>query len=351
MYIRKKTLSRITIKRKAEGTTVECIVTELGAKKDEVISKIKTEINDYIENISPAECLTLVSRSSDGSICSHWYPSEVFSGYTGRMLAFLRSEKYEGKVIDSALTDSVVEIVSNQFSKFYDDNSITIAKPLLNQLLKDEVFVSQLSNQIVQISGGVIPLYIKDELSKSLVHYIEDHIQTNIVHSSATQIQQLASGIITHATAVPITTAISAVLVKNMAIFLKGAIAKVLATSAAKTMLMGIIKKIVAAKIIAAFVAILGPVLGGVSIIYIVAPLLAAYIAYEISNLPEELAEKVSTAVASELSGSFEKINKGMATRLIQSMSIGMATSFANDVMHDTVFKELLENLKKSFKR
>lgn len=330
-----------------DETLANNIVSELGCKKSEFISEVQNDIESYIKNLSPSECLTLVSRYSDGSICCHWYPSEVLDGYTGRMIAFLREKKYEDKTIDSALTDPVVNIVSERFNKFYSDNSVTISKPLLDQILKDKVFVSQLSNQIVEISGGIIPIYIKSELSKSIVHYIEDNIQTNIVHSSASQIQHLASSIVSHATAVPITTAISAVLVKNMAIFMKGIIAKVLATSAAKTMLIGVVKKVVAAKIIAAFVAILGPVLGGVSVIYIVAPLLAAYIAYEISNLPNELADKVSTAVANELSGKFNNINKGMATQLVQSMSLGLFSSFANDIVHDQAFKDLVEEMKK----
>lgn len=329
-----------------EDKLIKSIVKELGGKKSDFIRSVQNEIKNHIEAKSPSDCLTLVSRYDDGSKCCHWYPSEVFDGYTGRMIAFLRGQKYEGKTIDSALTDPVVDIVSKKFSEFYNDNSLTIAKPLLNQLLQDKVFVSQLSSQIVEISGGVIPHYVKSELSSSLVHYIEEHIQNNIVHSSATQIQQLATGIISHATAVPITTAISAILVKNMALFLKGAIAKVLATSAAKTMLFGIIKKIVEAKIIAAFVAILGPVLGGVSVVYIVAPILAAYIAYEIYNLPEELGKKVSNAVTSELSGDFDSINTGLATQLVKSMSIGVLSVFANDVVHDDAFKDLLKHIK-----
>lgn len=45
--------------------------------------------------------------------------------------------------------------------------------------------------------------------------------------------------------------------------------------------------------------------MAGISIGWVLAPLIIAFIAYEINTLPRKMAEKISTAVVEELSGKF----------------------------------------------
>lgn len=321
--------------------SVQSIVNSLGSKKGDFLSDVRYSINSYIKNRSFSECLTLVTRYSDGSIQYHWYPSEIFDGYTERFISFLRNKKYNDIVVDSALTDPVVDIVSKKFESFYSDNAALISKPLLESILSNHTLVKQLADQIVEASSGSVPSYLRSQLTNSIVHYLEDNIHANVVHLSAQAVQNIVATTTSYAVAIPV----SATLLKYLAFSLKGVIAKLLATAATKTMLAGILKKIVAAKIIAAIIALVGTSISGSAIALIVAPLLAAYITYEAYNLPSKLGEKVSEAVANELAGEFDKINRNVASQLTQGFVTSALGSFAGDVANDDAIKEMIRNL------
>ena len=81
------------------------------------------------------------------------------------------------------------------------------------------------------------------------------------------------------------------------------------------------------------------------SVAYIVAPLLAAFIAYEVAHLPKQMGGKVSEAVVAELSGEFERINKSVAQQIVKSFSESVISSLATDIANDEEVKELLKNM------
>lgn len=317
------------------------IVNLLGEDKASFLSEVRSAIGSYVDSRSVTECLTLVSRNSDGSRGFNWYPKEVLDGYTPRFMAFLRGQKYNGKVIDSALTDPIVELVSDKFEQFYTEKAVVISKPLLESILSNHTLVTQLANQIIEVSNKSVPTYLRAQLSKALIHYLEEHIHADVVHLSGQAVQNIVAATTSTAVAIPV----SATLLKYMAFSLKGVIAKLLATAATKTMLMGLLKKIVAVKIIAALVSLVGVTIGGGSIALIVAPLLAGFIAYEAYTLPSQLAEKVSIAVANELEGQFDEINRNVAVNILQGFGASAISAFASDVARDEAIKELLRKI------
>lgn len=321
--------------------TVQNIVRLLGQKKETFLSDVRSDIRFYIKNRSVTECLTLVSRYSSGSRECNWYPSEVLDGYTPRFIAFLRNQKYKGKTMDSALTDPIVDLVSKKFEKFYSDNAVDISKPVLESILSNHTLVTQLANQIIEASNGSVPAYLRAQLSKTLIHYLEENIHTDVVHLSGQAVQNIVAATTSTAVAIPV----SATLLKYLAFSLKGVIAKLLASAATKTLIMGMLKKIVAVKIIGAIVSLVGVAIGGSSIAFIVAPLLAGYIAYEAYNLPSNLAEKVSYAVAKELDGQFDTLNKNVATKIVQGFGVSALSAFAMDVAHDDAIKEMIRKI------
>lgn len=324
---------------------VDEIVRTLGTKKVSFLDSVKSSINIQISNKSWQDCLTIVLRNSNGAISSTWYPSEVFDGYTPRFIAFLRKTPYKSFTVDSILTDGVVNLVTEKFSTFYKNNSSEISKPLLEQLLKDHVFVEQLSKQIVEISNGTLPTVIKSQMASAIIHHLENSMNVNIAQTCGHVIATSTTQIMAIAATLPISKAMIAVMAKSMAVFMKTAIAKVLASTAMKTMMMTAVKKIVAAKIIAGLIALVGTHLGGMSVVWIVAPLLAAFIAYEVANLPEKMGKKVSEAVVAELNGEFEKINKNVVQQIIASFFTSVISSLATDIANDEEVKELLRNM------
>ena len=132
-------------------------------------------------------------------------------------------------------------------------------------------------------------------------------------------------------------------MLQHMAVFLKGAIVKVLATTAFKTMIVSVIKVIVKAKIIAFLVVIFGSLLGSVPLWAVIAPLLLAFIAYQVASLPDKMGDKVSVAVRGELSGNFDKMNSDVVNEIMKSFTSDalktLAEDIASDLMNDPEFR------------
>ena len=328
-------------------STVQSMVAELGKKKTPFLDDVESSINSYISHRSWQECLTIVERYSDGSVRSTWEPSEILEGYVNRLIAFLRKKKYDGYELDSKLTDGVVVLVTKKFEEFYSKNAGSLAKPLLQQLMNDKVFVNKLADQIIDVSKGPLPTAVKSRLTSHLIYALEDSMQINISQIASDSIHTLTTHVVAAAASVPISKAVAVVLLKNMAIFLKGAVAKVMATTAVKTMLATTIKKLVAVKIVAALIALVAPALGSISIWWIVAPLLAAFIAYEVSNLPENMGKKVSLAVRQELSGEFDNLNKNVVTQIMGGLTSSALGVLASDIAKDEIFKGILDKYNK----
>lgn len=331
----------------SQDQTIQQMVEALGQKKYSFLSSLESDIKSYIARQSPSQCMTLVSRCSDGSVMNRWYPKEILDGYAERLYAFLKKKPCNGYTIDSALTDEVVDIVTKRYQTFYKDNASVLTKPVLEHLMSNKTFSEQLAKQIIESTNSPIPAYVRSQMVQAVVHYLEDSVQTNIIQHSAQSIQHITAGIIGVATAIPISKTVATALMSHMAVFLKGAVAKVLASSAVKTMLVGAVKKLVIAKIFAFFAGLLAPVLGSAAIWWLIVPALAAFIAYEIKNLPQKMSEKISVAVKNELSGEFDKINEQIASNILSGLSTSALITLCNDIAADIDVNELLNAIKK----
>lgn len=328
-------------------SNVQSLVAELGKNRTSFLNEVESSINHYISHRSWQECLTIVERYSDGRVRLTWKPSEIMEGYVKRLIALLRKKKYNGYELDSKLTDGVVELVTKKFEEFYSKNASSLARPLLQQLLNDKIFVNKLAEQIVDVSKGPLPTAVKSKLTSYLIHALEESMQVNISQIASDSIHTLTTQVVAAAASIPISKAVAIVLLKNMAIFLKGAVAKVMATTAVKTMLAAAVKKLVAVKIIAALIALVAPALGSISVWWIVAPLLAAFIAYEVSNLPENMGKKVSLAVRQELSGEFDNLNKNVVVQIMSGLTTSALGVLASDIAKDEIFGEILNKYEK----
>lgn len=120
-----------------------------------------------------------------------------------------------------------------------------------------------------------------------------------------------------------------------MAVFLKGVNVKVLATTSFKTMIVSVIKVIAKVKIIAFLVVIFGSLLGSVPLWAVIAPLLLAFIAYQVASLPDKMGDKVSVAVRGELSGNFDKMNSDVVHEIMKSFTSDALKTLAEDIVSD----------------
>lgn len=318
---------------------IKAMTDALGKDKEEFLNCVESAINAHISAKSWQECLTIVQRYDDGRIRSTWEP-KVSESYWNRMVAFLRGKHYNGWQLDSKLTDGVVDVVTKKFGEFYQDHAKDLSGPLTQRLLKDRVFSKQLANNIIDAAKGPLPDAIKKELSSRIVDVLEHtDIGGHIMNVAVVGITAAVNTVIAYA----VSSSVVTIMLQHMAVFLKGAIVKVLATTAFKTMIVSVIKVIAKAKIIAFLVVIFGSLLGSVPLWAVIAPLLLAFIAYQVASLPDKMGDKVSVAVRGELSGNFDKMNSDVVNEIMKSFTSDalktLAEDIASDLMNDPEFR------------
>lgn len=332
-----------------KATTIEEILSKLEDKKYSFLNEVEYAIKYKLEHTSISDCLSVVIRYSDGSTGATWYPKEVLDGYLPRFVAFIRKKKYNGNVVDSYLTDKVVDVVSNKFDSFYSNNSDLMAKPLLAALLSDAVFAQTLSTHIIETTNGALPAALKAKLSTLLLQKLDSVLGGNIINTTSHVVTTLTMKVVATAAAVPITNTLALLLMKHFAVLMKGVVAKVLASAAMKSMIVTTVKKIAAAKLIGATITLFASKVGitstGAIIGWIIAPLILAFITHEIVTLPKKLAEKVSKEVRNELSGHFTNLNNDVVSSIFTSLLTTGAASLAGEIAQDPEMKELIKQL------
>lgn len=320
-------------------TLIKNIDVQLGKNKNKFLSDLRENIYDYVSNRTCKECLSITEKE----IC--WEPSDSLDGYIPRFIAFLRKKKYNGNELDSALTEKIVSITTSTYNKYIQDNSSTIIKPILQEMLDNKIIIESLAKQIVDKWEGTISYALRQQLVGILIHKIEDSIGDNIVTASSNAVTTICTKVVASAVSIPISKSIAILLAKNMTIALKGVIAKVLASTAIKTMIATMAKKMIAAKIIAIIISLIGAKLAGISIGWILAPLIIAFIIYEFNTLPTKMADKISNEVANELSGNFSDLNHKVSSSIVLELSKSAFNTFLSDVINDVSMRDIIDQI------
>lgn len=333
-----------------EKKIIDNIVESLGNEKNNFLNNVENKVRKYIEAKSIKECLTFVERNTDGSVYVHWYPSEIGSGYVKCLVAFCRKKTYRGKELDSALTDGVVQQVTEEFNNFYSEKSEILSKHLLPVLFNDKVFLKVFTSHLAESLNKTLPASAKSKLMGLLTQKLEDSFNTHIINLTGHSISSLATKVVASASAIPISHALAMLILKTFAVTLKGVIAKVLASAAVKSMIMAAVKKIAAAKILTVIIALVGSKLGittGAAVAFVLIPLIIAFIGYEFYTLPKKLAEKVSVEIRNELSSSYNTINRNVIGSIISDIAKTGAQTFALQLSQELEMKEIMNTLLK----
>lgn len=321
------------------------ITSELGSQKEDFISKLQSRIYNYISSKSSSDCLTIVERIDQGNRKIIWEPSDALDGYIPRFISFLREKDYDGNELDSCLTDDIINIVENTYGEFVKENTNLIIRPIAEKFLSQKDFIDCMAGQAIDHWKDTMSCVLRKKLVTLLVHKIEDSISTDIVNASSSAVIAATSKMIATAAAIPISKTIAIVLAKNIAIMLKGIIAKLLASTAFKTMFATMVKKIVAAKVLSVIIFAVGSKIAGISVGYIIAPLIAALLVYEYFTLPRKMAERISEKVSTELGREFSNLNKNIAAGIIAELGTDALGTFTSDVIKDISMKDIIESL------
>jgi hypothetical protein len=124
-------------------------------------------------------------------------------------------------------------------------------------------------------------------------------------------------------------------------------VAKVLASAALQHVLVGLAKKFVLAAVTTAVFHFLtvhfGAALAGASILWVVIPIIAAYMVYKIATFPKELGQSVSKSVRKELDKNFDTMNKTILEKIFNS--VFESSELVNAIARDEEFQDAIRML------
>lgn len=124
-------------------------------------------------------------------------------------------------------------------------------------------------------------------------------------------------------------------------------VAHILASTALQHVLVGLMKKFVLAAVTTAVFNFLvlhfGAALAGASIMWVVLPIIVAYMAYKIHEFPKELGGKVAASVRAELDDQFENMNKTILEKIFESV-IG-SDKLVRKIAEDEGFRDVMREL------
>ena len=229
--------------------------------------------------------------------------------------------------------------LKNKFPQLKARLTLANHKAIEEETLGDKAFEKPLKKSVSAET-------VKKQLTTHLVNILQDSVGVDIGHTIGTAASAAISKAVSVAVAMNISTTVIAAVLKQVAFALKGVIAKVLATTAFKTTIVAFLKKLMAIKIVTALAAIvaavpvLGPAIATAPLWVIVAPVLAGFIYYQVSNLPGNMGEKVSEAVCKELNGKFEQLNTDVVTQILENFSKDTLGTLVKDIA-----KEVSQNI------
>ncbi len=273
--------------------------------------------------------------SSSGAILNIWevHLNNGLSDFCKVLYKFVRKEQYHGHDLDSALTEPIANMVETAYQDFYSSESEAISRGMLVMLAADELYLCSFIDRIADIALHQFSNQVRKQVVHMIIHQIEESVKQGTLHSVGQHVGHLA----VTTTGTQVTTIVAHLLLKLLAANIAHLVAKILASALLKKILAVLVKKFVLAAVTTVVVQFLathvGVAVGGSTIMFIVMPLLIAYIGYQIAKFPETLSEKVSKKIREELESKFESTNKTILEKIFRAVFSGsdLVQAIAND--------------------
>lgn len=330
---------------KARRELIDEITQIIGGQKAEISSGVSAAIRSHIAAKSPSECLKLILRNDSGDVM-RTLPMAVEKDYAKALIAFVRGQTFEGRTIDSALTDSTSEVVADVFAAKIGERADAISDKLMPLLVSDQRFIDGVADALVASFSGTVPQHLKRKVVAALSGKLTAALNQSIDTTTTASIKASVIKVTAATVSSPLGIKIAAVLVKTLAVVLKPIILKLLASSAFKAAIMSKLKAVVIGAMLGAFFKIIGVKLGlsaGAVFLWVVIPIVLAWIAYEISSFPEKLADKVSEGVVNDIDANFAQTSASMAETLVERVIVEGAAMLARSLADDDLIGEIID--------
>jgi hypothetical protein len=338
--------------RCTDSSSLEELLSTLDHSKGDFLDEVATAIRLYIEG-EDENCVAVTERGGRYNVSTGSYEDRIHYpnldnpiDFCKVLYHFVRSKTYNGHKLESALTDPIVEIVQDKYSEYFESHSGDISEALMKMLVEDKVVLQSFLGMVTDKIAPKLTAYAR----KKLVHALMHHIQQSLSQSSHHMISQQVTHLTATATGHQVAIVVSHLLLKLVALNLKYLITKLLTTAAAKEIIFVLVKKYVAAAILAAVVHFLAAHLGmatGASIMWVLLPIMVGILARQIYLFPKKLGSNVSQSVKAELSGKFRDVNKTALQTIFDEAFRGdkLVNAIINDKQFVTTVEMLAEKL------
>lgn len=318
---------------------IDDLKSKLDDKKEEFLAEVHSEVASYIRR-QGSGCLTLVERRSSRDVT---WELAATPAYVKRLIAFCRERPYDGNQLDSALTRPVADRVAQQFESLYEDSSDGLAEAVLQFIMEDKVLSHSMADAVFA-SSAYAGSALRNRAASMLVDQIRHFMHTSAGHSITTFVGKSVAATVSK----PIGMKMAALIIKSLSTQLKVVIAKVIASGALKGIIAAAVKKFVIFAVAGAVVKAIAAKFGistMAAFAWVLIPVIAAYIIYEIHTFPRHLGEKVADQVVEELSERYGEVNQEACDKIIsQIFDTGIAV-----IMRPIADSEEVQGLLKQF--
>jgi hypothetical protein len=298
---------------------MDATVSNLAAQKTAFLDDVKAEIDTYIVN-QRSHCIDVVERNSPPkSNIIRTHRASLDPDFAEVLYKFARHKTYNGHVLDSALTDPVGEIVIRKYQDFYENNGDIINEGLIKSLAENNLVLNSVLDKVADKILSKYASQVRSKIVEKIVHQIHDAVSAGTLHTVGHHVGAAAA----HAAATTVGTAVLQIIAQLLAAHIGTIIAKVMTSAFVKKIVAVIAKKCVATLVLSFMATHVGAAAGGVSVGFILFPLLVAYLGYKINTFPKILGKKVSESVRSELDNRFNGMNKDILEKMFNELIDG----------------------------
>lgn len=308
---------------------IDKLVTHLQEGQEGFLDDLQYAVRHYVEE-QGSECLAIVERDDMGAIERVWRLA-LSGDYVERLLAFVNDQQYNGRELDSTLTEPLIELVVGKFGHYYKSSGTQIARILL----EDRQFTEKLVENVVDQHAT-----LRAQLRRRAVRVITDELQE--------QLQNRTGELVTTTANATATRKIALVLDEQLAFQIQALVLKVIALPVVNQMLILVIQKFIVSTILYSvirFIAVkLGIGIGATTMLFLL-PIVAIWIARDIANFPTELGRQVGQQVRDELETHFDEINRYVMSEVYDEFVRIGAEQLAQDLAQDTNLKNYIDVL------
>lgn len=194
-----------------DQASLDEILDVLGDSKEVFLARVEARIKDYISSRSFSDCLTFVEKRPHSP--KIWKP-EASASYLQCLGAFCAGKRLNGHELDSALTEPVVALVTEEFEALYEANSEELSSALSVGLMRSRIFTTSLVENIVDITNSELPNAVKNKVALVLLQKLEATFDVHFSRAAASAVKVVAAKAVAVAVSIPITKSTAILIMK-----------------------------------------------------------------------------------------------------------------------------------------